>query len=90
MAKSKSQQNSSPGPLLDLHGATEDAVFDLVDRFITKHAATSTNQIRIMPGKGKGIVKKKLIEYLKLANYTYKHEKLPNGTLNEGVFVVFL
>ena len=74
-------------PTLDLHGVTEDEVFDLVDRFLTK--ATSP-VVRIMPGKGKGIIKKKLIEYLKLAKYSWTYEKLANGKPNEGVLVIHL
>ncbi len=83
-----SKKPEKKNPTLDLHGVTEDEVFDLVDRFITKNSSAA--QIRIMPGKGKGIVKKKLIEYLRLANYSWKYEKLPNGTPNEGVLVIHL
>ncbi len=81
------KKDKSNVPSLDLHGATEAEVFDLVDRFLTKQNAPT---VRIISGKGKGIVKKKLIEYLKLARYTWTFEKLPNGSQNEGVLIVQL
>ncbi len=90
MNKKSKSKKSSNAPTLDLHGITEDEVFDLVDRFFSKHSAANASQVRIMPGKGKGIVKNKLIEYLRLAKYSWIFEKLPNGTSNEGVLVVHL
>ena len=77
-------------PLLDLHALTEGEVFDKVDQFIHKHSQSGVTQVKIMPGKGKGVVKKKLVEYLRLANYSYQFEKLENQKENEGVLIVFL
>ncbi len=79
------KQKKSQAPLLDLHGVTEAEVFDKVDQFIHKHSQNGLDQVKIMPGKGKGIVKKKLIEYLRLGNYPYKTENE-----NDGVFIVFI
>ena len=79
MKKTLKSNKSPSSPLLDLHGCLEDEVFDKIEFFLKKHSA---GQVRIMPGKGKGIVKKKLIEYLRLAHYAWSYEKLPNGSQN--------
>ncbi len=90
MKKKSQDHKKTNSPMLDLHGVSEDEVFDLVDRFFTKHNDSKSSQVRIMPGKGKGILKKKLLEYLRLANYSWTYEKLANGTLNEGVLIIHL
>lgn len=79
-------KNSSP--TLDLHGFKTDDVFDAVEKFLTRH--TNAKQVRIMPGKGTGKVKAKVEEYLRLANYPWKFERLDNGKVNDGVMVVFM
>ncbi len=66
---------------LDLHGFTEDEVFTSMDKFITKHS--NEKLLRIIPGKGKGIVRNKALEYLKKAHYPYRME-------NEGSLLIFL
>lgn len=43
-----------------------------------------------MPGKGTGKVKAKVEEYLRLARYPWKLERLENGKENDGVMVVFM
>lgn len=75
-------------PTLDLHGFKTDDVFDAVEVFLRKHQ--NQPQVRIMPGKGTGAVKAKVIEYLKLANYPWKPERLDNGKVNEGVMIVYM
>lgn len=75
-------------PLLDLHGYKTDEVFDAVEAFLRKHENKST--VRIMPGKGTGKVKSHVIEYLRLAGYSWSHERLDNGNPNEGVLVVYM
>jgi DNA-nicking Smr family endonuclease len=75
-------------PTLDLHGFKKDEVFDAVDRFIMKNQ--SAKQVRIMPGKGEGIVRSELLRYLKLGGYPWKYEELPNGSQNTGSVIVFL
>lgn len=79
---------SKKTPTLDLHGFKSEDVFDAVEKFLTKH--TNANQVRIMPGKGTGKVKSQVIEYLRLANYPWNYERLPNGQTNEGVLVVYM
>lgn len=75
-------------PTLDLHGFKTDEVFDAVEAFLAKHQ--SAKQVRIMPGKGTGAVKAKVEEYLKLARYPWRPERLDNGKVNDGVMVVFM
>lgn len=77
-----------PLPTLDLHGFTVDEVFDAVEAFLRKHA--NAGRVRIMHGKGTGKVKAKVLEYLKLANYPCKPERMENGQTNDGVLVVFM
>ena len=75
---------------LDLHGRQKDEVFDLVDRFITQSVNSSLKQVTIMPGKGKGILRKEVIRYLDLAHYQWQFDKTSGGSKNEGAIIVFL
>lgn len=75
-------------PTLDLHGFKTDEVFDAVEKFLLKHQ--NARQVRIMPGKGQGLVKAKVIEYLKMAGYPWSVERLDNGRPNEGVMIVHM
>lgn len=75
-------------PTLDLHGFKKDDVYDAVDRFIMKHH--SGPRVRIMPGKGEGIVRNELIRYLKQGGYPWSYESMPNGSKNMGSVIVFL
>ncbi|HEX4923305.1 MAG TPA: Smr/MutS family protein [Bdellovibrionales bacterium] len=75
--------------LLDLHGCRAEDVIDRVDRFIVKANGLGLDRVRIMTGKGKGIVQKTVIEYLKLGGFPWQFEKT-QGRVNEGVLIVFL
>lgn len=75
-------------PTLDLHGFKTDEVFDAVEAFLNRHSSAS--QVRIMPGKGTGKVKAKVIEYLRLAHYSWSPERLENGQVNDGVLIVYM
>jgi dsDNA-specific endonuclease/ATPase MutS2 len=75
---------------LDLHGFKAEDVIDAVDKFLVQVNKSQLKQARIMTGKGTGTVRKIVIEYLKLGNYPWDYEKLPNGGKNEGVIVIFL
>jgi DNA-nicking Smr family endonuclease len=66
--------------LLDLHGCRAEEIPDKVDRFLTDSQKAGLHRVRIMTGKGKGVVQKEVIAYLKLGNA--RREK------NEGVLVV--
>lgn len=81
-------KKAAPVPTLDLHGYSTDTVFDAVERFLERH--TSKPRVRIMPGKGTGAVKAKVIEYLKLAGYPWSVERGDNGKPNEGVLIVHM
>ena len=74
-------------PVLDFHGIQEDHVFDLLDRFIREHEGRE--QILLIVGKGKGVVKNKVIEYLKLTHYPWNYEKV-RGFINSGALLVDL
>jgi DNA-nicking Smr family endonuclease len=76
--------------MIDLHGRTQDEIFDLVDRFLLNEIKKNSQQIKIMTGKGKGIVQKQVIDYLKKAGYHWNYERLDNGKANEGVLIVYL
>lgn len=74
-------------PQLDLHGAVEEEVFDLLDRFLRDHR--DQEQALIIVGRGKGIIKKKVIEYLELTAYPWSYERV-KGLENTGALVIDL
>jgi len=74
---------------LDLHGCQADEVWDRMDSFLQESNSISLKKVRIVCGKGKGIVRKEAIRYLKAANYPWQYETR-NGKKNEGVLVIFL
>lgn len=82
--------SKAKSPSLDLHGLRAEEVFDAVDRFLRNPKVQNCKSARIMPGKGKGIVRQKLIEYLRLGGYPWSYEKDTKGNTNEGVIVVHM
>lgn len=74
-------------PTLDLHGFKKDEVFDAVDRFVMKNQNAA--RVRIMPGKGEGIVRDEVIRYLKLGSYPWSYEVMENGSKNNGSIIVY-
>jgi hypothetical protein len=76
--------------LLDLHGKRVEEVWPLVDRFLRRAEELSLKQVRIMTGKGTGKVREETVKALRLGGFPFKPEKLPNGSVNEGVLVVLL
>ncbi|MGE3974516.1 MAG: Smr/MutS family protein [Bdellovibrionales bacterium] len=76
--------------LLDLHGKTKEEVFDLVDRFLVRAQESDLKKVRIMTGKGRGIVQAETLRYLKLGGFHWNHEKNAKGQVNEGVLIIFL
>ena len=74
-------------PYIDLHGQTKDEVFDLLDQFIRKHE--HQEEVIVIVGKGKQIIKEQVSEYLKMAHYSWSYEKI-KGRINEGALVVDL
>lgn len=75
-------------PTLDLHGFKRDEVFDAVDRFVMKHQGAA--KVRIMPGKGEGIVRSEVVRYLKLGGYPWSFEISDGGAKNMGSLLVYL
>lgn len=82
------KKSMTSAPTLDLHGYKTDEVFDAVEAFLSRYA--EAKQVRIMHGKGTGAVRAKVLEYLKLARYPSRPERLANGQVNEGVLIVFM
>ncbi len=76
--------------LLDLHGRKVDEVWPLLDKFLREAEAQGLKQVRIMTGKGTGKVREEALRGLKFGGYAPKPEKLKNGTINDGVFLVYL
>lgn len=77
-------------PTLDLHGFTEDEALAALDQFLMKNSQGPAPSIRVMTGKGKGVLQKAVAQYLRTAGYPSKLETLPNGQKNEGVLIVFM
>ena len=86
----KPSKSDSKSDTLDLHGFTKDEVIAAIDAFLMNANRLNRKTVKIMTGKGKGIVKKEAVRYLKQAGYPWKYEKLNNGQNNEGVLVVFV
>ncbi len=61
---------------------------DRVDRFITEATRHGLHRVRIMTGKGKGIVQKEVMAYLKLGKFSWNFETNAKKEKNEGVLVV--
>lgn len=86
-------KSDSPGVKLksiDLHGLKADEVFDALDGFLLKASQSGQRRVKIITGKGKGIVQKETERYLKMAGYHYQKEKMDNGKVNDGVLIVFV
>lgn len=73
--------------MIDLHGCSADQVFDLLDRFIRAHK--NQERIRIIVGKGKGVIREKTLEYLEQTHYSWKYETI-RGVENKGALIVDL
>lgn len=75
--------------LLDLHGCRVEEVWPRIDRFLRDAEAQGLKQGRIMTGKGTGKVREETLKALKLGGYPYKPEKLKDGRINDGVWIVY-
>ncbi len=51
-------------PSIDLHGETGDAAVWLLDSFLTVNIKMHKEKVAVIHGKGKGIVKKRVHEFL--------------------------
>ena len=72
---------------LDLHGLTEQEIFDHLDRFIRENS--KEEELQIIVGKGQGIIKKKTIEYFKICHYNWRYST-DHGRENKGALIVEL
>ena len=70
---------------MDLHGKTQDELFDILDPFLRKHE--NQPYVLLIVGKGKGLLKKKTVEYLKKVGYSWEYEK-KGALVNKGALVV--
>ena len=75
---------------LDLHGMTEEQAMDALDKFLTSSQDKNLAQVKIISGKGTGKLKALLTKILKSGGYHFHPEKMSNGKLNEGSFIVYL
>ena len=75
-------------PSLDLHGHDSDKIFDILDQFIRQHK--KEEQILIIFGKGKGILRNKVLEYLKITHYSWIDDVTNAGFSNKGALIVDL
>ena len=89
-AKNKGGGKSSSLPTHDLHGYKKDKVFDAIDSFLVKATRNGKARVRIMTGKGKGVVAAEAKRYLKAGGYPFQIEKMENGKNNDGVLVIIL
>ena len=74
-------------PQLDLHGKSEEEVCEVLDRFFRDHE--NQEQVLVIVGKGRGVIKKKALEYLASIKYGWNYEKV-RGVENTGALVVDL
>ena len=87
MAKNKPSKKPKQLKTLDLHGYKSDEVEAAIDKFLM--SLNNISRARIMTGKGKGVVQKIAIDYLKHAGYPWEYETLDNGKKNTGALIIF-
>lgn len=72
---------------LDLHGVSEEKVFDRLDCFIREHS--KEEELVLIVGKGRGIIRRKAVEYLEMCHYKWRYGK-DHGRENKGSLIVEL
>jgi len=75
-------------PSLDLHGRSKDEVFDLLDAFLREHE--SQEQVLVIVGIGRGLIKKEAVKYLEQIGLSWRHERDRRGLKNPGALVIDL
>lgn len=75
-------------PSLDLHGRSKDEVFDLLDAFLREHE--SREQVLVIVGIGRGLIKKEALKYLEQIGLSWRHERDIRGLENPGALVIDL
>ena len=74
-------------PEIDFHGRTSDEVLTLLDAFLAENK--DKDLVRVIIGKGRGIIGKTVKEYLDLGHYPWSYERV-GGTENKGALIVDL
>jgi dsDNA-specific endonuclease/ATPase MutS2 len=77
-------------PTLDLHGAKQEEVFDLLDKFLRREEGRGSSAVRIIHGIGTGKVKLKVYEYCKITGHQPKPDKNEKGQANPGSILLYL
>lgn len=95
-AKAKRDYQSMPGktmnlsPELDIRGETVDSAVLLIDKFLDDAMLSSVGQVRIIHGKGTGMLRKGIHSYLKSLSYVKSYRLGVFGEGDSGVTVVEL
>ncbi len=94
--KEKRDYQSLPGktmnlsPELDVRGETVDSAVLLIDKFLDDAMLSSIGQVRIIHGKGTGMLRKGIHSYLKSLSYVKSYRLGVFGEGDSGVTVVEL
>ena len=78
---------TSKSPKIDVHGETYDSVSLILSQFIDDNHKLGNNYIRIIHGKGEGILKNRIHELLKI-NRKVENFYLNNWNIGETIIVL--
>ena len=77
-------------PEIDVRGETVDSAVLLIDKFLDDAMLSSVGQVRIIHGKGTGLLRKGIHSYLKSLSYVKSYRLGVFGEGDSGVTVVEL
>lgn len=80
---------TSKSPKIDVHGETYDSVSLILSQFIDDNHKLGNKYIRIIHGKGEGILKNRIHELLKI-NRKVENFYLNNWNIGETIIVLKL
>lgn len=78
---------TSKSPKIDVHGETYDSVSLILSQFIDENYKLGNKYIRIVHGKGEGILKNRIHELLKMNNKVEEYH-LNNWNVGETIIVL--
>lgn len=78
---------TSKSPKIDVHGETYDSVSLILSQFIDDNYKLSNKYIRIVHGKGEGVLKNRIHELLKI-NKKVEDYYLNNWNIGETIIVL--
>ena len=78
---------TSKSPKIDVHGETYDSVSLILSQFVDDNYKLGNKYIRIVHGKGEGILKKRIHELLKI-NKKVEDYYLNNWNIGETIIVL--